>query len=52
MMYTSIFDLDRAFDEIVDALKDSDFSYIVSSDVNGVKEINSFSKADVPYWWG
>ena len=49
MTYTSIFDLDRAFDEIVDALKDSDFSYIVSSDVDGVKEINSFSKADVPY---
>ena len=46
MTYTSIFDLDRAFDEIVDALKDSDFSYIVSSDVDGVKEIRWVSKAE------
>lgn len=49
MMYTSIFDLDRVFDEIVDTLKDSDFSYVVSSDVNGVKEINSFGKSDGSY---
>lgn len=49
MMYTSIFDLDRVFDEIVNTLKDSDFSYVVSSDVNGVKEINSFGKSDGSY---
>ena len=43
MMYTSIFDLDGVFDEIANTLKDSDFSYIVSSNVDGVKEINSMA---------
>ena len=41
--------LDTVFDDIIDTLKNSECSYIVSSDVNGVKDINSFSKADVPY---
>jgi HSP20 family molecular chaperone IbpA len=49
MFCTSILDLDKAFDDIVDALRDSDFSYVVSSNMDGLKEINSFSKADVPY---
>lgn len=49
MFCTSILDLDKAFDDIVNALRDSDFSYVVSSTTDGLKEINSFGKADVPY---
>lgn len=45
--YTSFFD--EVIGEIADSLKNSDYSFIVSSNLDGVKDINAFSKADVPY---
>ena len=49
MVYTSIFNLDRVFDDIVDTLRDSDFSFVVSQDMNGIKEINAFDNVDGSY---
>lgn len=48
-MYNYASFLDEVLDGIVGSLQNSDYSFVVASDVDGLKDINSFGKADVPY---